>query len=295
MKKLLPFFAISFLLLCWCTIKDKCITADCLPENRENEITEEEKIATTSEEAIDTFLHLFNDCNYHDNSKTFIAYAILWTWLNEKWRTEYYLVVNGQWYYLDERWNISDECWFAGVPTKITIDETQELPSFQDYKTAKDWTEYDSSTKEMFSDQAYKIRKDAKYKYNNTKSFLEQAEEYFNTKIIPEWDNDFECKFCDKLRYYNFTPEADEKSQETNDLHFDYISENNWKNTIYFWSDWTFEAKWSRDAWKWTWVFWKDENTVIVSNENLNHVYDRYIITNVDENNLNTILEIIQK
>jgi hypothetical protein len=38
----------------------------------------------------------------------------------------------------------------------------------------------------MFSDQAYKIRKDAKYKYNNTKTFLEQAEEYFNTKIIPE-------------------------------------------------------------------------------------------------------------
>lgn len=297
MKKLRTIFTISFLLLCGCTLRDKCTKDDCLPEDREAENTEikEEKIATTSKEVIDTFLHFYNDCNYHDNSKTFIAYAILWTWLNEKWRTEYYLVVNGQWYYLDERWNISDECWFASIPTKITIDETQKLPSFQGYETAKDWTLYDSSTKELFSDKAYKIRKDAKYKYNNTKSFLEQAEEYFNTKIIPEWDNDFECKFCDKLRYYNFTPEADEKSQETNDLHFDYVTQNNWKNTIYFWSDWTFEAKWSRDEWKWTWVFWKDENTVIVSNENLNHVYDRYIITNIDENNLNTILEIIQK
>jgi hypothetical protein len=27
----------------------------------------------------------------------------------------------------------------------------------------------------------------------------------------------------------------------------------------------------------------------------LHHVYHRYIITNVDENNLNTILEIIQR
>jgi hypothetical protein len=32
-----------------------------------------------------------------------------------------------------------------------------------------------------------------------------------------------------------------------------------------------------------------------VLNNNSNHVYDRYIITNVDENSLNTILEIIQR
>ena len=297
MKKIRTIFWLSFLLLCGCTLKDKCITADCLPEDREtgNTEIEEDKLATRSEEVIDTFLHLFNDCNYHDNSKTFIAYAMLWTWLNEKWRTEYYLVVNGQWYYLDERWNISNECWFGGIPTRITIDETNELPSFQDYETAKDWTEYDSSTKELFSDKAYKIRKDAKYKYNNTKSFLEQAEEYYNTKIIPEWNNNFECTFCDKLRYYEQTPEADEKLKETNDLYFDYVAENNGNNTIYFWSDWIFEAKWSRDEWKWTWVFWKDANTVIVSYDALPHVYDRYIIINQDENNLNTILEIIQK
>lgn len=308
MKRIIVVLTLNLLLLCWCSLNNKCplsslfvwwcpCTDDCLPEDRETGNTEikEDKLATRSEEVIDTFLHLFNDCNYHDNSKTFIAYAILWTWLNEKWRTEYYLVVNGQWYYLDERWNISNECWFGGIPTKITIDETNELPSFQDYETAKDWTEYDSSTKELFSDKAYKIRKDAKYKYNNTKSFLEQAEEYYDTKIIPEWNNNFECTFCDKLRYYEQTPEDDEKLKETNDLYFDYVADNNWNNTIYFWSDWTFEAKWSRDEWKWTWVFWKNKNTVIVSNSNAEHVYDRYIIINQDENNLNTILEIIQK
>ena len=294
MKKLRIIFALSLLLLCGCSLKDKCTTSDCLPENREAENTEieEEKIATTAEEAIDTFLHLFNDCNYHDNSKTFIAYAILWTWSNDNWDTEYYLSVNWEWYHIDERWNISNDCWFGWIPTKITVDSEWKVV---DYEVAKDWTEYDSSTKEMFSDEAYKIRKDAKYIYINDKTLLEQAEEYFNTKIIPEWDNNFECKFCDKLRFYEKNPEADEKLQEANELHFNYVTQDNWKNTIYFWLDWTFEAKWSRDEWKWTRVFWKDENTVIVSNEDLNHVYDRYIITNVDENNLNTILEIIHK
>lgn len=293
MKKLLPIFAISFLLLCWCTPKNN--TTQQI-ENQENEwvimdeINDKNNTQTTIDDILSAAIHEKEDCDM--GSKTFIAYAILWTWSNDNWDTEYYLSVNWEWYHIDERWNISDDCWFGWIPTRITVDSEWKVV---DYKIAKDWTEYDSSTKEMFSDQAYKIRKDAKYKYNNTKSFLEQAEEYFNTKIIPEWNNDFECKFCDKLRYYNFTPEADEKLQETNDLHFDYIAENNWKNTIYFWADWTFEAKWSRDEWKWTWVFWKDANTIIVSYEALPNVYDRYIIINQDENNLNTIIEIIQK
>jgi hypothetical protein len=28
------------------------------------------------------------------------------------------------------------------------------------------------------------------------------AEEYFGVTIIPETENNFECKFCDKLWYY---------------------------------------------------------------------------------------------
>ena len=294
MKKLRTIFLLSFLLLCGCTLKDKCITAGCLPDDWEQEsteVTENNEIEwTTINNIISTAIHKNEDCDM--DSKTFIAYATLWTWINDNWDTEYYLLVNWEGYHIDERWNISDDCWFGWIPTRITINSEWTVV---DYKVAEDWTLYDSSTKELFSNEAYKIRKDAKYKYNNTKSFLEQAEEYFNTKLIPEWDNNFECTFCDKLRFYNFTPEANEKLQETNDLYFDYVAENNWNNTIYFWSDWTFEAKWSRDEWKWTWVFWKDENTVIVSYEALPHVYDRYIIINQNENNLNTILEIIQK
>jgi hypothetical protein len=73
------------------------------------------------------------------------------------------------------------------------------------------------------------------------------------------------------------------------------VSNDNGKNTIYFGSDWSFEAKWSWDEWTWTRIFGKDENTIIVSSNRANHIYDRYIITNQDENNLNTILEVIQR
>ena len=56
---------------------------------------------------------------------------------------------------------------------------------------------------------------------------LEQAEEFFNTKIIPDEKQNFECKFCDKLRFYEQNPEADEKLQEANELHFNYIAQDN--------------------------------------------------------------------
>ena len=295
MKKLRTIFAISFLLVCWCTTKNTTQQIEN-PENepeiieqnveQENEANEEISI----DDILSAAIHENEDCDM--DSKTFIAYATLWTWLNDNWDTEYYLSVNWEWYHIDERWNISDDCWFGWIPTRITVNSEWTVV---DYEVAKDWTLYESSTQELFSDEAFKIRKDAKYTYNNTKLFLEQAEEYFNTKIIPEWNNNFECTFCDKLRYYEQNSDADEKLKETNDLYFDYVAENNGKDTIYFWSDWTFEAKWSRDEWKWTWAFWKDANTVIVSNSNAEHVYSRYIILNQNENNLNTILEIIQK
>ena len=144
----------------------------------------------------------------------------------------------------------------------------------------------------MFSKEAYKTRKDGKYMFINDKTLLKQAEEYFGLTIIPKEENNFECTFCDKLWYYNPTPEDEWKS---NDLIFNYVTEDNWKNTIYFGSDWSFETKSSRDEWTWTRTFGQDENTIIVLNNNLDHVYNRYIITNQTENSLNTILEIIQR
>ena len=226
-----------------------------------------------------------------DGSKMFVDIAMLWSSKKDNWNTEYYLVTSGEWFKIDTRWNLGNTCGF-GLPITIELDKDNNLVR---YKLAKDWSLYDSSIKEMFSEEAYKKQVNWEYTFINDKSLLEQAEEYFGITIIPEPKNNFECRFCDKLRYYNRTPEADEKLNQTNDLYFNYIAQDNWNNTIYFGSDWKFKAEWSWDAWEWTWTCGQDENTIIVLNNSIDHVYDRYIITNQDENHLNTILEIIQR
>ena len=226
-----------------------------------------------------------------DGSKMFIDIAMLWSSEKDNWNTEYYLVTNGGWFKIDERGNLSNTCEF-GLPITIELDKDNNLIR---YELAKDWNLYDSSIKEMFSEEAYKKQVNWEYTFINEKSLLEQAEEFFGITIIPEPKNNFECTFCDKLRYHNRTPETDEKLNETNELHFDYISDDNGKNTIYFGSDWSFEAKGSWDEWRWTRTFGQNKNTIIVLNNNIDHVYDRYIITNQTEGSLNTILEIIQR
>ena len=231
-----------------------------------------------------------NECR--DNNKLFVDISILWYAVNSNWNTEYYLITNWECFGIDERWNLNNDWGFGNIPTTIEISQDFEQHyNLVRYETAKDWNLYDSSTKEMFSDEAYKIRKDGKYKFINDKSLLEMAEEYFGVTIVPETENNFECKFCDKLRYY----EPSEDEWKSNEIIYNYVSEDNWENTIYFGSDWTFKAEWKWDEWEWTRTFGQDENTVIVLNNNLNHVYHRYIIRNQTENSLNTILEIIQR
>lgn len=241
-------------------------------------------------EMLKTIINDYNPCD--NNGKLFVDIAILWNSTNDNWNTEYYLVTNGECFKIDERWNLGNISGFGNIPTMIEISRNENVYSLVKYETAKDWNEYDSSTKEMFSDEAYKIRKDAKYAFINDKTLLEQAEEYFGVSIIPAEKKNFECKFCDKIWYYEPLENEDWKS---NDLTFNYVSENNWNNTIYFWSDWTFKAEWSWDEWEWTRTFGQDKNTIIVLNNSIDHVYDRYIITDQDENHLNTILEIIQR
>ena len=279
MKKIIAWLLLGTLLLAWCST-EKANNISNIEQDNINEI-------------IKTAIKAYESCE--DNSVTFIDFAILWNSKKDNWNIEYYLIANGEWFKIDERWNLVDTCWFGGIPTTIELSKKWNGYTLINYQVAKDWNEYDNSTKEMFSKSAYKARKNGKYTFMNDKSLLKQAEEYFGVKIIPEWANNFECSFCDKLRYYNRTPEVDEKLNQTNDLYFDYVAEDNWKNTIFFSSDWDFEAKGSRDEWTWTRTFGQDENTIIVLNNNLDHVYDRYIITNQDENSLNTILEIIQR
>ena len=288
-KRLFTVCLLSVFLLAGCTNNTEIID-----NIQDNETIQQYSLWTSIYDIFKDIIAQKNDCL--DNSKLFIDISVLWNAVSSNWNTEYYLVTNWECFGIDERWNLNNAWWFGDIPTTIELSQDFEQHyNLVRYETAKDWNEYDSSTKEMFSDEAYKIRKDGKYKFINDKPLLEIAEEYFGITIIPETENYFECKFCDKLRYYNRTPDADEKLNQTNELYFDYIAQNNWKNTIYFGSDWTFKAEWGWDAWEWTRIFWQDENTVIVLNNNLDHVYDRYIIINQTENSLSTILEIIQR
>lgn len=282
MKKFLfsiLFLLVFFVMWCWNSV-----------ENVNNQGDLDDDIQSNIDETLKTIVHNHESCD--SDGEMFVDIAVLWSLEKDNWNVEYYLLANGECFRIDERWNLSDEGGFGGVPTTIELWENENGYSLVKYETAKDGNEYDSSTKEMFSDEAYKIRKDAKYKFINDKSLLEQAEEYFGVRIIPKNENKFECSFCDKLRYYEPPETEDWKSS---DLIFNYVSYNNWNDTIYFGSDWGFEAKGSWDEWKCTRTFGQDKNTIIVLNNNSDHVYNRYIITNQTESSLNTILEIIQR
>ena len=281
-KSIFIIISLSLFLLVWCwnntTIEEKTI-------DTWNNIEQEVNNNQTLEDAI--FKYIEDNYSCDDWSKLFVNYAELW-----QNNHDFYINAIGQWFYIDERWNLNNSCGFS-IPMKVTV----YTENWMDYKVtdviqARDGNEYDESIREMFSDEAI----DRLYNWNvafvDGRTLLEMAEEYFGVTIIPETENNFECKFCDRLRYYEPSENDDWKS---NELIFNYISEDNWNNTIYFGSDWTFRAEWSWDTWEWTRTFGKDENTVIVLNNSIDHVYDRYIITNQDENHLNTILEIIQR
>lgn len=289
-KYLFSFFLFWIVLLAWCWNNTSIVEETNAKVSTWNEISQEVNNNQTLEDAIINYIAGNYSCD--DKSKMFVNYAELWIKSLWDWIAEWYLNVIAEWFYIDERWNLNNSCWF-GVPMKITL-STEDWSNYTviDGVQAKDWSEYDKSIREMFSKEAI----DRLYNWDNQlldgRTLLEMAEEYFEVTIIPEEEKKFECEFCDKSWYYKPLENEDWKS---NDLIFNYVSKDNWNNTIYFGSDWTFEAKGSWDAWKWTRTFGQDENTVIVLNNSIEHIYDRYIITNVDENNLNTILEIIQR
>ena len=284
-KGLFGVFLLSIFLLVWCW-NHSVIEQETT--NIENETWIEIGQYVTLEDAIINYIEDNYSCG--DWSKLFVNYAELW-----QNSADFYINAIGEWFYIDERWNLNNSCGFS-IPMKVTV-FTEDWSNYvvTDAVQARDGSEYDESLREMFSDEAIDILYNWNYGFWDGGTLLEMAEEYFGVAIIPENENNFECKFCDKLRYYNRTPEADEKLNEISDLYFDYIAENNWKNTIYFGSDWTFEAKGSWDEWVWTRTFGQDENTIIVLNNNSDHVYTRYIIINQTEDSLNTILEIVQR
>ena len=290
MKKwLFSVYLLMAFLLVWCW-NNASIDQTIVETEKEASVETTQEVSNTLEDAIINYITDNYSCN--DWSKLFVNYAELWMKSLWDWVAEWYINTQAQWFYIDERWNLNNSCWF-GVPMKITL----STENWTDYKVidaiqARDGNEYDKSIREMFSDEAI----DRLYNWDvallDGRTLLEMAEEYFGVTIIPETENNFECKFCDKLWYYEPLEKDNWRSDE---LNFNYTSENNWNNTIYFGSDWSFKAEWSWDAWEWTRTFGQDENTVIVLNNSIDHVYNRYIITNQTDNSLNTILEIIQR
>lgn len=213
--------------------------------NIENETWAEIGQYVTLEDAIINYIEDNYSCD--GQSKMFVNYAELWMKSLGNGMAERYIEAIGEWYYIDERWNLNNSCGFS-IPMKVTtFSEDWANYVVTDVVLAKDWSEYTNSIKEMFSNEAVKKLFNEDYEFLDGRSLLEMAEEYFGVTIIPKTENNFECKFCDKIRYYNHTPEDDELLKETNELHYNYISENNWENTIYFGSDWTFKAEWKWD------------------------------------------------
>ena len=303
MKKL---FSLSALLLfvlwiAWCWTKNVEInenTWDVVEQVTWDEINEEGIDAVNPWNLNDVITYyLINNlgCDY-ERSNNFVNIAFLWEKDLGNWYSDYYIYARGQWYYVDSRWNLTSSCWYA-IPIKLNVNHEGWTYAVNDYETAKDWSEYMDSLKEMFPEEAIEMLTNENYKFEDERTLLEMAEESFGVKVIPEEKKIYSCSFCDKLWYYEENQDEENKDEvwEDNELLFNYVANDNWKNTIFFGSDWKFEAAWSWDAWEWTWTFWNDENSVIVSDSHNNSIYDRYIITNVDDDNLNTILEIIQK
>ncbi len=232
-------------------------------------------------------------CNqWINNEKMFVSYAILWTGINKIWNIKYYLVVSGEWMYLDKRWNISSSCGFGWIPTKIEVQQTQTGLSLIDYQTALDGSLYVSSTKKLFSSEAFKKRQKKDYNYNTNLSPLQKAEKHFWINFWTGWN--FECTFCDQKRYS--IGYADEKKiKEWIQENFEIFKTNQTGNNyLVFTTNGEFENHGSQDEWTGTRIFWKNDKTILVDTEP-HHTYDRYIIQYQTGGEIHLTREILQK
>lgn len=224
--------------------------------------------------------------------KMFVSFAILWTGENDSDNIEYYLLTSWEWMIIDHRWNLNPTCGFSWIPTKIELKQTQTWFDIIDYQIAMGGSLYVSSTKELFSPEAFQKRQDKNYKYNTNLSPLQRAEEYFDMIFFTWWN--FECEFCNKNRYeYGY---ADEKQIKDRILEsytiFKTIPNDN--NNLIFYSDWIFENNGGWDQWTGNRIFGQNEKTILVNSDPY-HTYDRYIIRYFSEDEMHLIREIIHK
>ena len=156
MKKwFLSFFLLSVFLLVWCWNNILLEKESNVEVGTWNEIAQEVNNSQTLEDTIIDYIANKYDCN--DWSKLFVNYAELWEKSLGDWIAEWYITTIAEWFYIDERWNLNNSCGF-GVPMKIvTSSEDWIHYTVIDSVQARDWSEYDESIREMFSDEAAKI------------------------------------------------------------------------------------------------------------------------------------------
>lgn len=227
----------------------------------------------------------------YQREKTFISYAILDTGINNNGNTEYYLMVSGEWMYIDKRWNISSACGFGWIPTTIEIQQTQTGFIIINYQEALDGNKHLPSVKDMFSPIAFKKRQKNDFVYNTQLSPLQKAEKYFWITFWT-WEN-FECTFCDQNRYESgYTLDSKDWTQEWYQI---FGTQTNLEDRyIIFRNDGSFQNHNSRDAGTGTWIFWQNNTTILVDAEP-HHTYDRYIIQHQTGDEIHLTREIIQK
>ena len=239
---------------------------------------------------IDKTIHQNEDCY---TWKTFISHEVLWISINNQGLTEYYIIAEWQWFFLDNRQNLQSSCKFTGTPIAITIKEYSNWYQVVKYRKWDNWPNTDSVLKERFSSNAYDKRKNKTY-YNSQKStssdFLSMAEKYFYRNTNE--DNNFECNFCDKKRY--FYDKITNKNWEILDL---YGLEPADKKFILFHSNNNIEitdSNWKILDWNRTRHFGKDNKTIVINNEEHPNIIERFIIDEFKNNEITFFNEIIQ-
>lgn len=232
-------------------------------------------------------IHQYQDCKrISQNSKTFVDYELLWAELDKDWYFEFYILWNWQWFYIDERWNLNNNCSFAWLPITVTLGENKNWYYILKYQVAN---KSDSqSVKSIFSESAYKNRLARRNRENHEKiSFLDDAEQHFWINL--DENNEFKCSFCDKKRYYYESIENEE--WERMNL---YGTEQLSNNYLKFSSDWTLTKPWTHDKSKYTRHFGKDESTIIIKEKDNDSVIERFIIDQLKNNELIAFSEYIQ-
>lgn len=231
---------------------------------------------------INKTIHDHEDCF---EWKTFIKYDLLWVSINNDGNFEYYVNANGQWYFVDERWNLNSSCKFLSRPIAIELAETKTWYALINYQNPKNSLKNETEVKKVFSDNAYKNRK-ARENWITDLNALYDAEEYFWVKLDEVWN--FDCKFCDTIRY--FVENFQNKSWDYRNL---YINEPIGNKRFKFNSDWTMQRMWGKD-WTYSWHFWKNDTTIMIKAPNNTWSIERLIIDELNDNEMVLFTESIQ-